>query len=85
MQKEQQVLIHPNQQHTDKSGIEKKTDGAVKKIPDTSGLVKETDHNAKITEIESKVPRITGLATTAEKKIPNVSDLVNKIDYDAKT
>ena len=36
-----------------------------KKIPDTSGLVKKkTDYNAKITEAESKIPIIFGLATT---------------------
>ena len=47
------------------------------KIPDTSGLVKKTDYNAKITEIEGKMPRIRGLATnalltTVENKIPNI-------------
>ena len=31
-------------------------------IPDTSGLVKKTDYNVKITEIESKIPGITSLA-----------------------
>ena len=36
-----------------------------KKIPDTGELVKRTDNNAKITEIEGKIPSITGLATTA--------------------
>ena len=47
-----------------------------KKIPDTNNLVKK---NRK--EIESKIPSITGLATTSaltavENKIPNVSTLV---------
>ena len=47
------------------------------KIPDTSGLVKKTDYNAKINEIEGKMPRISGLATnalltTVENKIPNI-------------
>ena len=28
----------------------------VNKLPDTSGLVKTTDYDAKITEIEGKVP-----------------------------
>ena len=42
-----------------------------------------------ITEIEVKMPSITGLATTAafnavENKIPDVSNLVKKTDYDAK-
>ena len=40
-------------------------------------------HNAKITEIQGKIPSITGLATTAaltavENKIPNASNLVKK-------
>ena len=52
-------------------------------------LLKKTDYNAKITEIEGKIPSINGLAITAvltavENKIPNVSDLVKKTDYDAK-
>ena len=32
-------------------------------MPDTSGLVKKTDYNAKITEIEGKIPNISNLAT----------------------
>ena len=58
-----------------------------KKIPDTSGLVKKTDYNTKTTELEDKIPSISGLATnaaltTAENKIPNISSLVKKTDYD---
>ena len=58
------------------------------KIPDIGGPVKKTDCNAKITEIEGKIPSISGLATnaaltTVESKIPNVSNLVKKTDYDA--
>ena len=54
-----------------------------RKIPDTIGLVKKVDYNAKITEIEGKIPSISGLATNAaltivEKKQPNISSLVNK-------
>ena len=46
-------------------------------------LVKKTDLNAKIAEVEGKVPNITGLATnlaltTVENKIPDVSGLVQK-------
>ena len=46
-------------------------------------LVKKLDCNAKITEIESKIPSITGLATNsaltaAEDEILNVSNLVKK-------
>ena len=36
-----------------------------KKIPDSSRLVKKTDYNAKITELENKIPSISGLATTS--------------------
>ena len=50
---------------------------------------KKTDYNAKITEIDGKIPGITGLVTTAainivENKITDVSNLVKKTDYDAK-
>ena len=52
-------------------------------IPDTSGLAKKRDYNAKITEIENKIPSISGLATTyilnvVENKIPDVSTLTKK-------
>ena len=36
-----------------------------KKVPNISGLVTKTDYSAKITEIEGKIPSITGLATIA--------------------
>ena len=35
------------------------------KIHDTSALVKKLYYNAKITEIENKIPSISGLATNA--------------------
>ena len=52
-------------------------------------LLKMTDYDAKITNIEGKIPSIISLAITAvltavENKIPSVSDLVKKTDYDAK-
>ena len=77
------------QDDTDKLGGENEISYAGKKIPDISGLVKKTDYNAKMTEIEVKIPSVTGLAiitalTAVKNKIPNVSNLVNKIDYDAK-
>ena len=37
----------------------------IKKIPDTSDLAKKTDLNAKINEIENKIPIITSLATNS--------------------
>ena len=60
-----------------------------KKIPDVSDLVKKTDFNAKVTEIEGKIPSISGLATNTaltavENKIPDVSSLVKITDYNTK-
>ena len=51
--------------------------------------LKNTDLNAKVAEVESKIPSITGLAnnsalTAVENKIPNVSSFVKKTDYDTK-
>ena len=59
------------------------------KIPDTSRFVKKRDYNAKITEIQGKIPSISGLPTndalTAfENKITDISSLVKKTDYDTK-
>ena len=53
------------------------------KILDVSNLVKNTDLNAKITEVEGKIPSISGLATNSaltavENKIPDVSELIKK-------
>ena len=53
------------------------------KIPDTTGHVKKTDYNTKTTEIEDKVPGISGLATNAaltavENKRPIISNLSKK-------
>ena len=68
---------------TDKSDLEKKISDANKNLPDTSGLVKKSDYNIKITEIEGKTPSISGLTTNAaltsiENIIPDVSKLVKK-------
>ena len=43
----------------------------------------KSDYNTKISEIESKIPSVSGLATnssltTVENKIPDVSNLVKK-------
>ena len=48
-------------------------------------LLKETDYNAKIIEIQGKVTSISGLYTNAaltavEDKIHNISSLVKKTD-----
>ena len=60
-----------------------------KKIPDVSSLVKKTDFNSKISEVEGKIPSISGLATNSsltavKNKIPDVSSLVKKTDYNTK-
>ena len=52
-------------------------------------MVKKTDFNSKINEVESKIPSISGLAanpalTAVENKIPDVSSLVKKTDYNTK-
>ena len=49
----------------------------------------KADYNTKISEIESKIPSVSGLATnssltTVENKIPDVSNLVKKTDYNTK-
>ena len=46
----------------------------------------KTDYNAKVTEIESKIISISGLATSAtltavKNKIPNVVNLVRNIKH----
>ena len=56
---------------------------------DTSGLVKRTDYNTKIAQIEGKTPDVTNLTTktvltTVENKIPSVSSLVKETDYNTK-
>ena len=52
-------------------------------------MAKKRDLNAKVTEIQNKIPSITGLATNSaltavENEIPNVSNLVTKTDYNTK-
>ena len=52
-------------------------------------MVKKTDFNAKVTEIEDKIPSISGLATNSaltavENKIPDISSLVKKTEYNTK-
>ena len=50
--------------------------------------LKKTDFNTKVTEMEGKIPSITGLATNSklsavENKIPDVSSLVEKTNLNA--
>ena len=48
----------------DKQSLKKKIGNVCEKIPNTSGLVKKTDYNKRATEIENKIPRVTGLVIT---------------------
>ena len=64
-------------------------DALENEIHDANSLVKKTDLNAKITEIECKIPSLIGLATkfaltAAKNKIPDVSSLVKKTNYNTK-
>ena len=61
----------------------------IKKVPDTTDLAKKADLNAKVIEIDNKIPSMTTLATNsaltaAEIKIPDGIGLVKKTDYDTK-
>ena len=52
-------------------------------------LLKTTDYDSKIINIDGKIPDISNLATktaltTVENKVPNVSSLVKKTDYNTK-
>ena len=52
-------------------------------------MVKKINFNAKVSEIEGKIPSITGLATNSEltaveNKIPNVSSLAKKTYFNTK-
>ena len=51
-------------------------------------VIKKTDYNNKITEIEGKIPDISNLATKTaltivENKVPNISGLVTKTELSA--
>ena len=59
----------------------------IKKIPNTSKLVKKTDSNTTITEVKNLIPSITGLVATKaptekvteiENKISNTNSLVKE-------
>ena len=52
-------------------------------------MVKKTDFNTKVTEIEGKIPDVSSLVTKSdltvvENKIPDVSSLVKKTDFNTK-
>ena len=58
-------LVSKTQYSSDKKNIEKIVRGVNKKMVYTSGLVKKTDLNNKITEIENQITSITCLVTIA--------------------
>ena len=52
-------------------------------------MVKKTNFDSRITEVECKIPNISGLATKSaltavENKIPDVTNSITKTDFDAK-
>ena len=74
---------------TDTNALDDKIDKVDKKIHDVTNFVKKTDFNSKITEVEGKIPNISGLATNSlltavENKIPDITSLITKTDFDAK-
>lgn len=58
-------LVSKTQYSSDKKNLEKIVRGVNKKMVYTSGLVKKTDLNNKITEIENQITSITCLVTIA--------------------
>ena len=77
--------------------LRNKISDADRDVPDTSEFVKKRDYNAKITEIESKIPSICGLAYNAAlakvkikildfsgafKKIEDIDKKIVNLDYD---
>ena len=58
-------LVSKTQYSPDKQNLEKIVRGVNKKMVYTSGLVKKTDLNNKITEIENQITSITCLVTIA--------------------
>ena len=85
-------LIAKAQDDSDMQVLEKKIED-VKKMPNTSGLVKKTDCNTKITEIENKIPSLRGLVTTTmmntkateiENKISDTTNLAIKAALNTK-
>ena len=58
-------LVTKTQCDSDKKDLERVIENVVKKIPNTSALVKKSDNNTKVTEVENKIPGITNKVTTA--------------------
>ena len=82
-------LVFKMQYDSDKQSLKKKIDYVNKKIPNTSGMVKSTDYNTKVTKVKNKKPivrssdlNVKGLGT--ENKIPDITDLATKASLDTK-
>ena len=63
-----------------------------KKMPDVSSLVKKTDFNTKVAEIEGKIPNVSGFLLTnafnskiteVENTIPDIKNLASKTEVTA--
>ena len=84
----QNSFQEPNIKNTDQI-YKRKSVMYTKKVLMLVAWLKKTDFNTKVTEVEGKIPSITGLAnnsalTAVENKIPDVSSLVKKTDYHTK-
>ena len=88
-------LVSKTKYENDGADLEKKISDVDKKVPDVSGLVKNTDFNSEITEVENKIPNVSDLitktnfnakVTVVENKILDVINLATtkKTDFDAK-
>ena len=85
------LVAKVNNVDTSKFALKTKYDTYKSNLKKENKWCRKKDYNAKIYEIEDKIPSITGLATTAaltavENKIPDIINLVKKktTNYDAK-
>ena len=87
------ILVTKTQYGSRKQGHERKIEDFCRNISNTCGLVKKTDCNTKITEIENKIPSVTVLVNTAvldtkaadiKSKIPNITNQAAKASLNAK-
>ena len=87
-------LITKTKYDSGKEGPDKKIEYFYKKISSASGLIKNTDCNTKVAEIENKIPSATGLVTTTrldtksidkENKIPDIITLATKAALNIKS
>ena len=77
------LVAKVNNVDTSKFALKTKYDTYKSNLKKENKWCRKKDYNAKIYEIEDKIPSITGLATTAaltavENKIPDIINLVKK-------